>query len=46
MDETSQYLFLVQTGVVGSIPSYLLYDKYKGLSVSQIVNEARLPLDP
>ena len=46
LDETSQYLFLVQTGVVGSIPSYLLYDKYKGLSVSQIVNEARLPLDP
>ncbi len=43
LDETSQYLFLVQTGVVGSIPSYLLYDKYKGLSVSQIVNEARLP---
>ena len=31
---------------MGSIPSYLLYDKYKGLSVSQIVNEARLPLDP
>ena len=46
LDETSQYLFLVQTGVVVSIPSYLLYDKYKGLSVSQIVNEARLPLDP